>query len=230
MFSLICTWINDWVNNSGAGDLRRYRTHYDATMTVAGSGLIITLRPRQHGRHFPDDIFKCTFLNLNVWISLTISLKVVPKVRINNIPALVQILAWRRPGDKPLSEPMMVKSSTHICVTRPQLVKLQFLSAGIILCMRPANDRLGAYTKWISSWIKSIRNELHITFHVLAPQLPVPIMHCAFNCDVGAAPTSDAPTISEWSTFVLPKVWLIIAVRQFIYMHIYHMLLLYFWD
>ena len=29
MFSLICVWINDWVNNRGAVDLRRYRTHYD---------------------------------------------------------------------------------------------------------------------------------------------------------------------------------------------------------
>ena len=29
-------------------------------------------------------------------------------------------MAWRRPGDKPLCEPMMVSLSTHICVTRPQ--------------------------------------------------------------------------------------------------------------
>ena len=29
MFSLICVWINDWVNNGEAGDLRRYRIHYD---------------------------------------------------------------------------------------------------------------------------------------------------------------------------------------------------------
>ena len=29
MFSLICVWINDWVNNRQAGDLRRYRAHYD---------------------------------------------------------------------------------------------------------------------------------------------------------------------------------------------------------
>ena len=41
-----------------------------------------TLRPRQDGRHFPDDILKCIFLNENVWISLTISLKCVRKVRI----------------------------------------------------------------------------------------------------------------------------------------------------
>ena len=31
-------------------------------------------------------------------------------------------MAWRRPGDKPLSEPVMVSLMTHICVTRPQWV------------------------------------------------------------------------------------------------------------
>ena len=86
-----------------------------------------TLRPRQNGRHFTDDIFKCIFLNENAGILLKISLKFVPKVRINNIPALVQIMAWRRPGDKPLSEPMMVSLLTHICVTRPQWVKAKTL-------------------------------------------------------------------------------------------------------
>ena len=82
-----------------------------------------TLRPRQNGRHFADDIFRRIFLNENVCISLKISLKFVPKVRINNIPALVQIMAWRRPGDKPLSEPMMISLLTHIYVIRPQWVK-----------------------------------------------------------------------------------------------------------
>ena len=81
-----------------------------------------TLRPRQNGRHFAD-IFKCIFFNENAWILLKISLKFVPKVRINNIPSLVQIMARRRPGYKPLSEPMMVSLLTHICVTRPQWVK-----------------------------------------------------------------------------------------------------------
>ena len=32
MFSLICVWINDWVNNREAGDLRRHRGHYDVTI------------------------------------------------------------------------------------------------------------------------------------------------------------------------------------------------------
>ena len=78
------------------------------------------LRPRQNGRHFADDIFKCIFLNENVSIAIKISLKFVPKGQINNIPASVQIMAWRRPGDKPLSEPMMVSLPTDIYVTRPQ--------------------------------------------------------------------------------------------------------------
>ena len=79
-----------------------------------------TLRPRQNGRHLADDIFKCIFLNENIRISIKISLKIVPKGPINNIPAMVQIMAWRRPGDKPLSEPMVVSLPTHICVARPQ--------------------------------------------------------------------------------------------------------------
>ena len=32
MFSLICTWINSWVNTREAGDLRRHRAHYDGTI------------------------------------------------------------------------------------------------------------------------------------------------------------------------------------------------------
>ena len=77
-------------------------------------------RPRPNRRPIADHIFKCIFLNENELILPRISLKFVPKVRINNIPALVQIMAWRLPGYKPLFEPMMVSLLTHICVTRPQ--------------------------------------------------------------------------------------------------------------
>ena len=66
-----------------------------------------TLKPCQNGRHFPDDIFQCIFLNRNVQIFMKNSLKFVSKGPINNILALVQIMGWRRRGDKPLSEPMM---------------------------------------------------------------------------------------------------------------------------
>ena len=67
--------------------------------------------------------FKCIFLNENVWGLVEIPLKYVPECRIDNKQALVQIMAWCRPGDKPLSKPMMVILLTHICVTRPQWVK-----------------------------------------------------------------------------------------------------------
>ena len=82
-----------------------------------------TLRPRQNDQHFTDDIFKRIFVNENVCISIKISLTFVPEGPIKNIAALVQIMAWRCPGDKPLSEPMLVSLPTHICITQPQWVK-----------------------------------------------------------------------------------------------------------
>ena len=92
MFSLICVWINDWVNNREAGDLRRYRAHYDvivmSCIIFVKQGwefikVVNTSKPRQNGHHFVDDIFKCIFLNENIWISTNISLKFVPKGQIN---------------------------------------------------------------------------------------------------------------------------------------------------
>ena len=83
-----------------------------------------TLRSRRNEQLFADNIFKRIFFNENVWISITISLKFVRKGSNNNIPALVQIMAWRRSGDKQLSEPMMVSLPTHICVTRLQWVNM----------------------------------------------------------------------------------------------------------
>ena len=37
MFSLICVWINGWVNNREAGDWRRNRVHYDVTVMRIGA-------------------------------------------------------------------------------------------------------------------------------------------------------------------------------------------------
>ena len=91
---------------------------------IKGKCGINTLRPRQNGHHFADDTFKRIFLNGNVWISIKISLKFVPKAPINKIPALVQIMACHQPGNKPLSEPMMVSILTHKCATRPQWVNI----------------------------------------------------------------------------------------------------------
>ena len=66
-----------------------------------------------------NNYFQCIFLNANFWIAIKISLEFVPKGPINNIPALVYIMAWRRPGDKPLSQPMVVRLRTHISANRP---------------------------------------------------------------------------------------------------------------
>ena len=49
-----------------------------------------TLWSRPNGRHFADDIFKRIFLNESTWILIKISLKLVPKDPIHNIPGAVQ--------------------------------------------------------------------------------------------------------------------------------------------
>ena len=79
---------------TGFGDTRSISGLKEQLLTC----VLNTLRLRQNGRHFTEDIYKCILLNENVF---------VPKVLINNIPTLVPIMAWRRPGTKPLSEPMM---------------------------------------------------------------------------------------------------------------------------
>ena len=68
------------------------------------------------------NIFQTTLLNALSWkknieLSVKNSPKFVPKGPIDNIQALVQIMAWCQPGGMPLSESMMVSLLTHICVT-----------------------------------------------------------------------------------------------------------------
>ena len=75
------------------------RSEAGKAMTGVGSSIPVTLRPKQNGRHFPDDIFKRIFLTEKYEFSIKISLKFVPKGPINNIPALVQIMAWRQSND-----------------------------------------------------------------------------------------------------------------------------------
>ena len=122
---------------------------------------INTLRPRKNGRHFADDIFKCIFLNENDWIPIKISLKFVPLGPINNIQALVQIMAWCRPGDKPLSWPMMVRLPTHIYVTRPQWVNC-LQSNGL--------DKIGRVSYFSLKYIFVLRNKL-LYMYVLFPKI-----------------------------------------------------------
>ena len=144
-----------------------HNTHYVIRNRTIASRLsyhhgINTLRPRKNGRHFADEIFKCIFLNDNAWILLKISLKFVPKFRINNNPALVQIMAWRRPGDKPLYEPMMDNLLTHTCVTRAQWVNVicHWHIAKIAI--------LNLWVRYIVVIAKHIRHTLDIVFLILS--------------------------------------------------------------
>ena len=63
---------------------------------------------------------------------MKISLKFVPNGQINNIPALVQIMAWRQPGDKPLSEPMMVSLLSYIIYESLSLNELTYLHVSLL--------------------------------------------------------------------------------------------------
>ena len=69
-----------------------------------------------------DAISQTTLSNTFSWMKML-------EFSINDIPALVQIMDWRRLGDKPLSEPMMVRLPTHICVTQPQWVNNLYRSS-----------------------------------------------------------------------------------------------------
>ena len=95
---------------------------------IQGNFIAINLNPvflTHWSRDKMDAISQTTFSSAfswkkNVWFPIKISQKFVPKGPINNISALVQIMAWHRPGEKLLSEPLMVSLLTHLCVTRPQ--------------------------------------------------------------------------------------------------------------
>ena len=122
-----------------------------------------TFRPRQNGRHLADDIFKCIFLNKNASIAIKISLKFVPKGPINNIPSLVQIMAWYCPGDKPLSEPMMVSLPTHIYASLG-LSELRVQLKGPMGCMYPGGG-LALHMWQAITW----SNDDPVLWHIITP-------------------------------------------------------------
>ena len=142
-----------------------------------------TSRPRQNERHLADDILNSIFLNENVWIPIEISLKFVPKGPIYNIPSLVQIMAWRRPGDKPLSEPMMVRLPTHVCVVRPQWVLTKPESNTVECAVNGPISQIPQSIKQISHNIPFCNRNVHTWAHDISYKM----MHCGlWNwCNVG---------------------------------------------
>ena len=87
-----------------------YQYSFMRALSVVPLPEVVNSSPaEQKGHHFADDNFKRIFVNEMFFISMWISMKLVSKGPIHDIPALVQIMAWRRPGDKPLSEPMLAQ-------------------------------------------------------------------------------------------------------------------------
>ena len=76
---------------------------------MEAKGLLNSSPPGQNGRHFADDTFKCIFVNQNSCNLIQISLTFVLNGPIDDKPALVQVMAWHRTGDKPLHEPMLTQ-------------------------------------------------------------------------------------------------------------------------
>ena len=68
---------------------------------------MVSVNVHLQGHQFEDDIFKCIFLNTNFSILNQISLKFVREIPVDDKSALIQLMAWRLTGDKPLPEPMM---------------------------------------------------------------------------------------------------------------------------
>ena len=79
-------------------------------------------------------------------------MKFVPKFQINNTPALVQIMAWRRPGDKPLSGTMMVSLLTYICVAQPQWVKPHNGTVSLPRYHGVGDENLSVMRKPLGAW------------------------------------------------------------------------------
>ena len=108
-----------------------------------------------------DDILKWIFLNENGKISIQISLKYVPKSSIDNKPALVQVMAWCRTGDKPLSEPTMTQfTDAYIfiqfslkSVHKDSLVRIDSNNGSVApMINKPLSEPLGRRS---SFWIES---------------------------------------------------------------------------
>ena len=108
------------------------RAHEGDNQYVSSTWRVNTLMPRQYGRHIADNIFKCIFLNENIWIFIKIPLNIVPKGRINYIPALVQIMAWRWWGIIWTNDGLVYWCIIIICFTRPPGVKISLIKSNMV--------------------------------------------------------------------------------------------------
>ena len=100
-------WV-PYIYGTGTWGIKYHECQRSIAWLVANS-LLNTSRPEQNGHQFADDIFKFIFLDENCCTLIKILLQIVPVDLVNDIEALVQVMAWRRPGDKPLHEPILTQ-------------------------------------------------------------------------------------------------------------------------
>ena len=128
------------------------------------------LGPRQNGCHFDFavGILKCMSFKENIWISIKVSLKLVP----SNIPALLEIMAWCRSGGKPLCERMMGNSLTHTWVTWLQWVKCLL---NLLKCLSHIYIYIYIYTMVVSllTHICVMRHSVSMSFNVLLKSINI---------------------------------------------------------
>ena len=99
-----CSWLPSWQYNSTASGSGLVPLRGQAITSIINSSHLDKMTAI-----LADDISKCIFLNENDGIPIQISLKFVPSSPIDKNPALVQVMAWRRTGDRPLPESMMAQ-------------------------------------------------------------------------------------------------------------------------
>ena len=114
MFSLICAWINGWVNNREAGDLRRHRAHYDVVVMlddiicVVRSGetpvsetpvmpkLIMLIYPGRNQWNLRWVTLKLILVTDGGVISFEIALRLISLDLTRDKSTLVYVMAWCR--------------------------------------------------------------------------------------------------------------------------------------
>ena len=127
--SLYSWWVFSWTSTGLTQTLKHNRLHVgsmpfverDCILSVPLSHVwIIKLRVwiighNEYylipGRHFTDDSFKCIFVNEKLYTLIKVSLYLAPKGPMYNNLSLLQIVAWCRIGDKPLSESILTRFS-----------------------------------------------------------------------------------------------------------------------
>ena len=128
IFSLICVWINGWVNNREAGDLRHHRAYYDVTVMITSNTLqhvsLLTttwlISPWTKWPPFRGRFFQMHFLQWT-WIDFDENFtKVYSQWSNQQYHSIVSDNGFAPPDEKPLFGQGTVRLLTHICVTRPQ--------------------------------------------------------------------------------------------------------------